>query len=346
VIRKLLIGFAVILVFCLAAYLRFHHPKPVLEVAYAGNRQVILWDTSAEIREAIATLKYGDRLDVLDRFQQQDKVRTTTGLTGWVAQSDLLSVDLWQKMQDLEGKTAASPVEAYGHTRVISNLHVVPGRESPRLRQIAKGIPVELFERQAIELPAATTTAAPAPSTAHSDEQGSVDALPATRKEDWWLVRAHLADQTTVPGWILGRFVDLDVPAPLPDYASSAGVRITAWFELNRIADTAGGERPQYLIVGTRGSEGQPCDFTLMRVYTWGKQRQRYETAFVESDFCGKLPLKLTRATGPDGDVAFSFEDWTGGTSQQRTYQMHQTAVRRVRVPGEAPGGKRKRPHA
>jgi hypothetical protein len=340
VIRKLLIGFAVILVLCVAGYLRFHHAKPVLEVAYAGNRQVILWDTSAEIREPIATLKYGDKLDVLDRLQQQDKVRTPTGLTGWVAQSDLLSVDLWQKMQDLEAKTAGSPVEARGSTRVISNLHVIPGRESPRLRQIAKGIPVELFERQAVDAPAVNT--APAATPAHNDDQDLAGAPLATRKEDWWLVRAHLADQTSVPGWILGRFVDLDVPAPLPDYASSAGVRITAWFELNRVADPQGSDRPQYLIVGTRGPEGQGCDFTLMRVYTWGKQKQRYETGFVESDVCGKLPVILTRATAPAGDVTFSFDDWSGGASQKRTYQMHQTAVRRVRAPGET-AGRRKR---
>jgi hypothetical protein len=343
VIRKLLLGFAVVVVICLAAYLRFHHAKPPLDVAYAGNRQVIIWDTSAEIREPIGTLKYGDRLDVLDRFQQQVKVRTALGLTGWVAQSDLLSVDLWQKMQDLEAKTAASAVEAHGYTRVISNLHVVPGRESPRLRQIAKGIPVELFERQAMDVPAANM--APAATPPHSDDSDAAGTPPAARKEDWWLVRAHLADKTTVPGWILGRFVDLDVPAPLPDYASSAGLRITTWFELNRVGDSAGGERPQYLIVGTRGPEGQPCDFTLMRVFTWGNQRQRYETGFVESDVCGKLPVKLTRASTLGGDATFSFADWSSGASEQRTYLMHQTVVRRVKAAGEL-SGKRKRPHA
>lgn len=339
-VRKLLLGFAVVLVICVAAYLRFHRSKPVLEAAYAGNRQVILWDSSAEIREAIGTFKYGDRLDVLDHFQQQVKVRAATGQVGWVAQSDLLSVDLWQKMQDLDVRAAASPVEARGSTRVISNLHVVPGRESPRLRQIGKGIPVELFERQAVEVPAATPALTAA--AAHGDEGDTTGPPAAARKEDWWLVRAKLADQTTVAGWILGRFLDLDVPAPLPDYASSAGLRIAAWFELNRVADVSGGVRPQYLVAGTRGPEGQPCDFTQMRVFTWGRQSQRYETAFVASDLCGKLPVKLTSASG--GDASFTFEDWSSGTSQRRLYQMHQTSVRRVREPGDAPV-KRKHTH-
>jgi hypothetical protein len=339
-VRKLLLGFVVVLVICVAAYVRFHRAKPVLEVVYVGSRQAILWDSNAEIREAIGTFKYGDRLDVLDHFQQQVKVRAATGQIGWVAQSDLLSVDLWQKMQDLDARAVASPVEARGSTRVISNLHVAPGRESPRLRQIGKGIPVELFERQAVEVPAATTSLTAA--AAHGDEGDTAAPSAPERKEDWWLVRAKLADQATVAGWILGRFVDLDVPAPLPDYASSAGLRIAAWFELNRVADGSGTARPQYLVVGTRGPEGQPCDFTQMRVFTWGRQSERYETAFVASDLCGKLPVKLTPI--PGGDASFAFVDWSSGTSQQRLYQMHQTSVRRVRELGEAPV-KRKHTH-
>ncbi len=335
-VRKLLLGFAVVLAVGLAAYLRFHRSKPVLEVAYAGNRQVLLWDSTAEIREVSATLKYGDRLDVLDHFQQQAQVRTTSGLVGWVDESDLLSVDLWQKMRDLEAMVAASPVEAHGSTRVISNLHVAPGREAPRLRQLAKGVPVELFERQPADVP----VAANAPG-ARSDEADGA-APPATKKEDWWLVRAHLTDGSSISGWMLGRFVDLDVPLPLPDYASSAGMRITAWFELNRVPDSQGGARPQYLVVGTKGSEGQPCDFTQFRVFTWGKQKERYETAFVANGLCGKLPVKISKV---GGDAAFSFEDWTRGSSEKREYQMHETVVRRVLRSGESARDNRTQTH-
>ena len=341
-IRKLLLGFAVVLVVCLAAYLKFHHAKPVLEVVYAGNKQVTLWSSSAEIREVLATLKYGERLDVLDHFQQEAQVRTASGQLGWVAESDLLSVDLWQKMKDLESLAASSPVEAHGSTRVISNLHVGPGRDSPRLRQLAKGIPLEMFQRQPVEAPA-PPAAQPAARTDEAD--ANADAVPpAVKKEDWWLVRAHLADDSAVTGWVLGRFIDLDVPEPLPSYASSAGMKVTAWFELNRVPDQQGGERPQYLLVGTKGPEGQPCDFTQLRVFTWGKQSQRYETAFVASEFCGKLPVKITHMAGEPG---FSFQDLTDAGAQQRVYQMHQTVVRRVKQPGEASGksAKGKRPH-
>lgn len=339
-IRKLLLGFGVVLVICVAAFIRFHHPKPVLGVSYSGGKQVILYDSSAEIREPIGTLKYGDRLDVLDHFQEHTKVRTTGGLVGWVSENELLSVDLWQKMRDLDSTAAASPPEARGETNRISNLHIAPGRETPRLRQLGKGIPVELFERQPVDVPLPTTklkpAAAPVPAAAPADDADA--AAPATvKKEDWWLARAKLADGSTVTGWVLGRFVDLDLPAPLPDYASSAGIRSTAWFELNRVPDAQGQPKPQYLLVGTKGPEGQTCDFTQARVFTWGKMKERYETAFVASDLCGKLPIKITHLGGANGDPGFTFTDLSDGSAGARVYQMHQTVVRRVKQPGDAP---------
>jgi hypothetical protein len=334
-IRKLLLGFAVVLAVSAAAYLRFHHGTPPLGVAYAGGKQVILWDTSAEVREPIGTLKYGDKIDVLDRFQQQTKVRTVNGLIGWVAESDLLSVDLWQKMRDLDTAAASAPLEAQGETNRISNLHIAPGRETPRLRQLGKGIVVELFERQPVDAPVPSAKVKTAAASSGDDADAAAPA--AVRKEDWWLVRAKLADGSRTTGWILGRFVDLDLPAPLPDYASAAGMRVTAWFELNRVPDSEGAAKPQYMLVGTKGPEGQPCDFTEFRVFTWGKAKERYETAYVGNDLCGKLPVTITHLGGGNGDPGFRFEDSSEGSARPRVYQMRQTVVRRVKQPGDAP---------
>jgi hypothetical protein len=133
------------------------------------------------------------------------------------------------------------------------------------------------------------------------------------------------------------------VPAPLPDYASAAAMHIVAWMELNRVMDASGASKPQYLLVGSRGGEGQPCDFTMMRVYTWGKKRERYETAYVESDLCGKLPVNLMQPITRGGDVLFSFGDSSNGAAEQRKYRMESTIVRRIREDGSEPV---KRKHA
>lgn len=330
--RKLLLGFAVLIVLAAGAYYRFRHTQTPLEIAYAGNRLVTLQSTTAQVREPITTVSYGDRLEVLKRFQDQVNVRTTTGLIGWVNERDLLSTDVWQKAADLEKRTSALPVQARGHTKVLTNLRIDAGRDGIRLRQLNKSVPLQIFERRAVEVP--TSGAATAAEDAGEPAQA--------KKEDWWLVRAKTSEKDSVSGWILGRFIELDVPQPLPDYASSAGMRIVSWSELNKVIDASGKARPQYLLLGAHGPEGQPCDFSMLRVYTWGKQRQRYETAYVESGVCGKLPVEV-KDSPQGGDTRFSFTDLSNGVPSQREYVMHQTIVRRVKQAGEAKPRKHKR---
>ena len=357
VIRKVLLGSALLMVVVVALYVRFHHSTPPLETAYAGSRTVTLYSTSAQVREPVATVSFGDRLEVLQRFQNQVKVRTAAGVVGWIEENDLLSADLWETLKDLEAKSATMPVVARGHTRVLSNLHIEPGRDSPRVRQLNKDIPLDMMARQPkLVVPASISNAeaesadeAPAPDDRKSNGKRDTkagekpDTKPEPKKEDWWLVRAHMPDQTILAGWLLGRFVELDIPSPLPDYATSAGMRIVAWTELNRVASTSGKPMPQYLVLGTHGPEGQLCDFTALRVYTWGKQKNRYETAFVESNVCGKFPVQKSQAAGPEGDLTFNFLDYSNGTPERRNYQMHQTIVRLVKDGNAAKPRKRTR---
>jgi hypothetical protein len=322
------LGFGIFLVICAGLYLRFHHSKPPLGTAYAGSRGLTLYDSSAQVRSSIGTVDYGEPLQMLERFGDQVEVRTSKGLVGWTSYGDLIPPELWQQEKDLDAQTGHTTPEAHGHTHVISNLHLVPGRDTPRVRQLKKDIPVELFERQAIAVPVPTSaTPPPAPAPESVDDSSASSAATGPKKEDWWLVRATPEDKSSVSGWLLGRFVDLDVPAPLPDYASSAGMRIVTWFELNRVPDANGNQVPQYLLVGTNGPEGQACDFTLMRVYTWAKNKGQYETAFVQSDVCGKLPVTIDHPAGTQ-DTTFAFSD--PGDARQQFYRMRQTIVRRI----------------
>ena len=80
-------------------------------------------------------------------------------------------------------------------------------------------------------------------------------------------------DQTIpIAGWVVARFITLDLPDAVRDGTSSANIRPIAWFELNRVTD-AEGDHPQYLVAGTRSPEGQPCDFTTLRVFTWNSKK-------------------------------------------------------------------------
>jgi hypothetical protein len=64
-----------------------------------------------------------------------------------------------------------------------------------------------------------------------------------------------------------------------------------------------------------------------MRVYTWAKTKAQYETAFVQSDVCGKLPIKIARMPYAQ-EATFTFQD--PGDGSQQVYRMRQTIVRHI----------------
>lgn len=321
--RKILLGLLLVSVIGTGIYIHWHKKQPV-EIGYAANSGITLWNTIAAVRQPIATADYGTRLEVLQHFEDQVKVRTPNGTIGWTSQSNLLTSEFWDQTKQLDARTAGMPVEARGATAVLTNLHIEPGRNSPRIRQLGKFVPVEMFERKPMDVPSAVVQAAA------QNAAGSKTA--EAQKEDWWLIRAKLSDNTTASGWVLGRFIQLQLPEALYDYASSADMHPVAWFELDRVPDGNGKLKPQYLLVGSHGSEGQPCDFTMLRVYTWSRKKQQYETAFVESGVCGTLPVVIKRVAADQ--VNFSFQNSSGGTLSPALYRLEDTIVRRQKLAG------------
>ena len=336
--RKLLVAVPLLcLVVVLAWILR---PKrEYLGEAYVSERSTTLWSSVAQVREPIDVLHYGDRVDVMARRNDSAKVRTVTGAIGWVDARLLLEPALWQRSVKLLNAAKAMPVQARGRTKVQTNLRVEPGRTEARLYQFGRGVPVEVVARAVADW------------VQDSDEREN-NAAEATKKEDWFLVRGlatrppgevsarssesntttQPGDQTVpIAGWVVARFVELDLPDAVREGMASANVRAIAWFELNRVT-TPSGDKAQYLVAGTRNAEGQLCDFTVLRVYTWNQRRTRYETAFIENNLCGQMPVRLDK--GPKGEPEFRFRQMSGA-KEERVYRLTQTVVRRVREPGD-----------
>jgi hypothetical protein len=332
--RKIVLGICLLGIVAGAAYWRRRALSTPLSVAYAGERDLTLWSTTAQVREVVATLGYGERVEVLGHEGSNVEVRTAKGATGWLDSRLLMSVELWEQAKALLAKAKELPVEARGHTKVVSNLRVEPGRDAPRIRQVLREVPVALVQRRAVRVPAN--------SAAGRDDTGASEPSEA-KPQDWWLVRAQPKNQPETAGWILGRFIDLDLPSPLPDYATTAGMRVVAWFVLNQITNPAGEAKPQYLVAGTHGPEGQPCDFSMLRVYTWSVKRQRYETAYVEGNLCAQLPVTVTPASSSGGDVFFRFKAVGHSGEEEAQYRMRQTIVRRIRQGEPAERAKRHR---
>jgi hypothetical protein len=339
--RRILLGIVLLSIIGGLAYWKSHRNRAPLDVAYAGEKKVTVWSSNAPVRSPLQVLTFGDKVSILRRSGENVEVKTPSGVDGWVTSHNLIPEDLWKGEITLTAQAQSKPVQAQARTKVLTNLRIEPGRDGVRILQLTRDVPLSVLGRRVMDarssaLPrprpdAAGNAAAGAAPNADDDETDAGEPA-TTKKEDWLLVLAQVKDTGQLAGWVIARFVELDLPQAVRDYASSAGMRPVGWFELNKVRDPVTGLVPQFLIIGSRGPEGDPCDFTTMRAYTWGSKRARYETAFVESGFCGHMPVQVTPAKQPGGDADFRFEavDLSGSGAQQRVYHLHQTMIRRV----------------
>jgi hypothetical protein len=310
-----------------------HYPD-----AYVGDRSATLWSATAQVRRQVGTLGYGEKVSILARAGELTEVRAADGTQGWVDSRMLMAPALWSQVSRLVSSAREMPVQAKGHTRTISNVHIDPGRDSPRIFQFGRNVPVVVLRRQL----------AAAPSSGNEDgktgDEPTSSAAGKSDLEDWALVlyapansgstsssRAAQTDSgpsVPIAGWVLSRFVELEPPRPIGDYVGAAGRRVVAWAQLNTVPDPTG-EKAQYVVAAAKSGEGQPCDFTSIRVYTWGAQRMQYETSFADNNVCGRLPVRVNQTpAGPE----FRFTD---DKNAERSYRLMGTVVRRLTPEGK-----------
>ncbi len=358
-----------ILILAAIGYWRLHTgPPKALGIGYVSDRDVPMWNTLAQVRGRVGDLHYGERVEILRQEGTAAQVRTSSGALGWLLDSrDLMDSSLWEQSTALLSRARTMPVQARGQTKAVSNVRIEPGRNGKRIFQFPRGTQVVVLDRTVADAPqdasagekaagaedsktkqedwlfvlraggSSAVTGAPL-SQASSDTAGSrasagpVSGGPGVAQSE---VPGAVLAAPPIAGWVLSRFIEPDLPGPVRDYASSSNLHVIAWFELNRVPDGSGGQVPQYLVAGSHGGEGQVCDFTMLRVYSWSTARKRYETAYIESNLCGHLPIRVSsEPAGPE----FRFAEG-GGNGAERDYVMRQTVVRRVtnKSPGTSP---------
>lgn len=309
-------------------------PERALEDAYAGERTLTVWSRLSQVREPVATLRYGDRISILERRGDNVRVRTANGAVGWLDARRLISADLWDRVVQIRQKAQGMIPQATGTTKVATNLRAEPGRTAPRIYQLGADVSLEVVARAVAEwTPPAETKPAPDKGDSNDKDQ-EADAAPEKRREDWLLVRGKSEHGDEVAGWAIGRFLAMNYPQALRDHAGT--LRFVAWFALAK-AMAADGPKPTWLAAGVEGPEGQPCDFTLLRVYTWNAMRKRYETAYVESNFCARWPILAKPEPQPGGEAAFRFTAMGRSGVEPREYRLKQNVIRRLRAPELTP---------
>ncbi len=307
----------------------------VLEIAYVSGVQANLRDHVAAVYEKVGVVKNGERVEVLDHDRRFVKVRTATGVTGWVEQRYLVGQDVYDQIQKLTADNQNDPVQAQGATRNDTNLHVEPGRDTEHLYQISSGEKLLLLKRGTAEKPGAVappSRSSTPGSNPQNNPRNNDKKQPVPVIEDWWLVR----DSHNRVGWVLARMVDLDVPLDVAQYAE--GQRIVAFFVLNQVQD---GDKKvaQYLTVVTEPKDGLPFDFNQIRVFTWNVKRHRYETAYRER-MEGVLPVTVSQENFDKEGLLPAFvirvKDDSGNVTEHK-YKLNTPLVRRVYRPGEEP---------
>jgi hypothetical protein len=312
--ERLVLALILAVVLALPACNRGRHR--VLEVNYVSAVQATLRDQLSSMYNRVGTVKNGERFS---------RVRTASGMEGWIEQRYLVDQSTYDGLQKLTQGNQTDPVQAPGVLRNETNLHLTPGRETEHLYQLSAGAKVSVLKR---------ATAEKQPGAVVQTKPGGKSAGPVL--EDWWLVR----DTQNRVGWVLARMVDIDVPLEIAQYAE--GQRFVAFFVLDQVQDSGkegtGKNVPQYLCAMTEPHDGLPYDYDQVRVYTWNVRKHRYETAYREHSLNGVLPVSVTNENfDKEGTLPvfiLRVKDGSGNVTE-RKYKLNTPIVRRVLAPGE-----------
>src|SRR6202162_818101 len=139
----------IVLILGALLYWELHPGSPkVISVGYGGDRDVILWNTPAQVREPVAEVHYGARVEVVRVEGSATQVRTASGTIGWMRDSrQIMDSDLWGKSASLLERARTLPIQARGRTKTVSNVRVEPGRDGKRIFQLARGTRVLILQR-------------------------------------------------------------------------------------------------------------------------------------------------------------------------------------------------------
>jgi hypothetical protein len=186
------------------------------------------------------------------------------------------------------------------------NLRLEPSRDAAQLAQLPENLKVQIYGRRVLDRPA-------------PDGQPSA----AKVRDAWYLIRADAR-----AGWVLGRFVALDIPEKLAPYAQ--GANMVAWVVLKTV-DDEGQPVPEYLTADRLGT--QEADFSHIRVFTWWIKNHKYVTAYVESNLNGYFPIRVARSRVFPTFRLRLMDDQ--GQKFQKVYGLFDTMTRTV---GTVPG--------
>ncbi|HEV2425899.1 MAG TPA: SH3 domain-containing protein [Terriglobia bacterium] len=296
-------------------YAPAHAVRGVVE--YVLPQTLDVMDTTAEVRSVIGHLKAGDRVQVVAQTAHWSELKLRAGQTGWVENKYLLDGAIYDRGIKLLDDLQRHPPQAAGHASNETNLHLEPARDAIVLAELPQNQPLEIYARRLVDRPAEI-------------EASATETRAHPPRDVWYLVKTNFR-----AGWVLGRFIDLDIPAGISLYAE--GINMVGWQVLRTVRDGST-DVPEYLVADRIGSE--TVDFNHIRVFTWWIKNHKYVTAYVQSDLNGYFPIEVEHTTDlhyyaqPSPYFRLRLID-DDGQRYQEVYGLFDTIVRPVgRVDG------------
>lgn len=305
--------------------------EPALGIAFVGPVTLQVRDELAARAELTATLKHGERVDIIGRRRRFYKVRTGSGAEGWVDGRQLLTPDDMEALQELAARAKEAPSQGRAGVFEPLNVHTLPNRQAPSFFQItadaqADVIAHERVPRVVMEAPEfIPAPPVPAARKKKRKKEPEVPPPPAPKPpglpKDWMAMSGHaegaglsaperkVAPTTANPGpatgpsddWSLIRAKDGRAGwvltrlllMSIPDEVAQYAerARIAAYFSLGNVNDR-GVDKPVWLWA-TLSQRGVEHDFDNLRIFTWSTRRHRYETSFIEKGLQGHLPIRV-----------------------------------------------------
>jgi hypothetical protein len=312
----------------------------VLGEAFVGAVSLQLRQELSARAALVATVKHGERLDLIGKRRRFFKVRTDNGAEGWVDGRQLLSTAGMRDLRTLAERTAKAPSQGRATVFELLNVHTIPNRQSPSFFQIAANAQVDVITHQRAARvpyePAELIPATPLKQSASARRKKAVPSVPPPPPgkppevpDDWLELSGHpdgtvperedppepTKPESTKPVipmdvWTLVRAKDgragwvlsRMLLMGIPDEVAQYAerARIAAYFTIGHTVDR-GETKPAYLWAAL-SQVNVPFHFESLRIFVWNARRHRYETSFIERNMKGYLPLLLQG--GPDGSAA------------------------------------------
>jgi len=276
---------------------------------------------------AVATVKHGERLEILQTRRRFLRVRTPSGTEGWTDERQLLAAADMESLRQMTARAAKLPSQGVATTYAALNVHTQPVVSSPSFLQLKENEKFDVL--QSIVLPRSEAPRQPLVPRAPKKVKGAqkkeakkppkVPSPPMPKPPplppDWLELSkterdeaAAEAAQVPAPqlaprtdgwslirapsgqaGWVLTRLISMAIPDEVAQYAE--GKRIVSYFPLGEVVD--GDQKKKLWLWTTTSDSKQPWDFDSFRFFSWSLRRHRYETGYIERNLKAYSPVLL-----------------------------------------------------